>query len=153
MSTASTLLTQSAPLVAPLVAIDSSALVRRYVSDPGRPLVMATMAEADGWCASSLVRPEVQAALYDLAFDRTGLEELWRSFRADWDHIMQVPVDDRCLARATELATAFRLRTVDAIHLAAADRLPRPVQYLTFDRRQITAAVELGLHLVSPFDG
>ncbi|MGI9601946.1 MAG: type II toxin-antitoxin system VapC family toxin [Acidimicrobiales bacterium] len=135
----------------PLLAIDSSALLRRYVTDPDRTLVMTTMAEADTWCASRLVQPEVQAALHQLAFDRTQLEQLWRSFRADWDHLAQIPVDDRCLARATELATAHRIRTVDAIHLAAADRLPRPVRYLTLDRRQIAAAAELGLEVVSPF--
>jgi len=133
-----------------LVAVDSSALLRRYVADPDRTLVLSTMARAVTWCASALVRPEVQAALHQVVVDRVQLDGLWRSFRADWDHIAQVPVDDRCLARATELATAFRIRTVDAVHLAAADRLPRPVQYLTFDRRQLAAAAELGLHVVSP---
>ncbi|MDH5237371.1 MAG: type II toxin-antitoxin system VapC family toxin [Acidimicrobiia bacterium] len=134
-----------------LLAVDSSAVIRRYVTDADRDLVMATMQDAPIWCASALVRPEVQATLHQLAFDRVQLDDLWRAFRADWDHMARVPVDDRCLARATELATAFRVRIGDAIHLAAADRLPRPVRFLTFDRRQISAASELGLDVVSPF--
>jgi predicted nucleic acid-binding protein len=134
-----------------VVAVDSSAVVRRYLTGPDRDLVLTTMDRADTWCASALVRPEVQAALHQVVVDRTQLDPLWRAFRADWDHMAQVPVDDRCLARATELATAFRVRIVDAIHLAAADRLPRPVAFLTFDRRQIAAAAELGFEVVSPY--
>jgi uncharacterized protein len=36
------------------------------------------------------------------------------------------------------------------VHLAAADRLPRPLHYLTFERRQIPAAAALGFDVVSP---
>lgn len=134
-----------------ILAVDSSAVVRRYLTDPDGRLVLDTMARARVWCASALVRPEVQATLHQVVVDRAQLDPLWRAFRADWDHMAHVPVDDRCLARATELATAFRVRIVDAIHLAAADRLPRPVAFLTFDRRQIAAAAELELEVISPY--
>ena len=54
-----------------------------------------------------------------------------------------------CLDRAAELARAHPLRIVDAIHLAAADRLPRPVTYATFDDHQIPVALALGFDVVS----
>ena len=60
------------------------------------------------------------------------------------------PLDDRCLARAVEIGATYGVRIVDAIHLAAADRLPGPVRYLTFDRHQIPAADALGFEVVSP---
>jgi hypothetical protein len=41
------------------------------------------------------------------------------------------------------------VRTVDAIHLAAADRLPRPTTYLTFDPGQIPVAMALGYDVTS----
>jgi predicted nucleic acid-binding protein len=63
-----------------------------------------------------------------------------------------VPVDDRCLARAVELGATFGVRTVDALHLAAADRLPRPATFVSFDRRQLPAAAALGFEVVTPFD-
>ena len=44
----------------------------------------------------------------------------------------------------------FGVRLVDAIHLAAANRLPGPVRYLTFDRQQIPAAAALGFEVISP---
>jgi hypothetical protein len=38
---------------------------------------------------------------------------------------------------------------VDALHLAAADRLPRPLTYLTFDPGQIPVALALGFEVAS----
>jgi hypothetical protein len=36
------------------------------------------------------------------------------------------------------------------VHLAAADRLPRPATYLTYDRHQIPAAAGLGFDVRAP---
>lgn len=130
--------------------VDTSALVKRYVSEPDRGLVVATMAADDVWVASSLARTEAMLTLHQLAPGPHSQERLWHAFRDDWDAFVVVPVDDRCLARAVELGAQFSLRVVDAIHLAAADRLPRPLKYLTFDRRQIPAAAALELEVVSP---
>jgi predicted nucleic acid-binding protein len=130
--------------------VDTSALVRRYVHAPGRELVVTTMAEEAAWCASALARTEVLLALRQLAGHRHQQDELWRAARDDWDRFWVVPVDDRTLAAAVEVGAAFGLRTVDAVHLAAADRLPRPLRYLTFDRHQIPAAAGLGFEVVSP---
>ena len=52
-----------------------------------------------------------------------------------------VPIDERTLGRAVELGTLYGLRTVDAVHLAALDRLPCPLGLATLDARQIPAAV------------
>ena len=39
---------------------------------------------------------------------------------------------------------------VDALHLVAIDRIPRPFKYVTFDHAHMSAAVELGLLLRLP---
>ena len=130
--------------------VDTSALVKRYVAEPDRQLVVDAMRADDVWVASSLARTEAMLTLHQLAPGPHSQERLWHAFRDDWDAFVVVPVDDRCLARAVELGAQFSLRVVDAIHLAAADRLPRPLKYLTFDRRQIPAASALGLEVVSP---
>ncbi|HVF32648.1 MAG TPA: type II toxin-antitoxin system VapC family toxin [Acidimicrobiales bacterium] len=133
------------------VFVDTSALVQRYVDEPGRRLVLDTMAEEDGaWVASALARTEVMITLHQLAAGPRQQARLWSSFRDDWDAFAVVPVDDRCLGRAVELGSSFSMRIVDAIHLAAADRIPRPARYLTFDRHQIPAATALGFEVVSP---
>ena len=41
------------------------------------------------------------------------------------------------------------MRTTDALHLAAADRLPRPLTFLTFDPAQIPVAMSLGFDVAS----
>lgn len=133
-----------------VLAIDSSALLRRYVADRQRPLVMTAMAEAEIWVASALARSEVMLALHQTAHDLDSQRSSWAAVRDDWEALWEVPVDGRCLARATEIGARYGITLVTAIHLAAADRLPRPVRFLTLDRRQIPAAADLGLDVVSP---
>ena len=133
--------------------VDTSALVRRYVQGPGRDLVVEAMAADDAWCASALCRSETLLVLHRLAVTPSQHERMWGRLRDDWDAFVVVPVDDRCLAHAVELGATYGLRTVDAVHLAAADRLPRPARYVTFDRRQIPAAAALGFAVVSPESG
>lgn len=134
------------------LSVDTSALVRRYVRGAGHGLVTEAMADDETWCASALARAEALQALHHVAVTPGQHDHLWSALRADWERFHVVPVDDRCLARAVEVGTAFRVRAVDAIHLAAADRLPRPVRYLTFDRRQIPAAAALGFEVLAPFE-
>jgi predicted nucleic acid-binding protein len=133
-----------------VLAIDASAFVKRYLREPGHDLVVETMAADDVWCASELCRTEVLLVLHRIASGPRQARDLSAAFREDWDACNVVPVDDRCLARATDVGTEYGLRTVDAIHLAAADRLPRPAHFLTFDRHQIPGALAIGLEVISP---
>lgn len=135
-----------------MLAIDTSALVRRYVRGSGHGLVTEAMADDPTWCASALARAETLQALHQLAVTPGQHDALWHMLRTDWDTFHVVPVDDRCLADAVEIGSTYRVRSVDAVHLAAAARLPRPLRYLTFDRRQIPAAAGLGLEVVAPHD-
>lgn len=130
------------------LAIDTSALVKRYVDEPESDAV-ATLMDADPeWCASELVRCEVTILLSRLATGPSQAEHMTRLFHTDWDAFHVVPVDERCLTRAARIGADFGLRVVDAIHLAAATRLPRPVRYLTLDPRQVVTAVALDLEPV-----
>lgn len=129
--------------------VDTSALVRRYLHDRHRPLVIDTMAADDPWCASALVRTEAQLVLHRASVSARQQTELWRTLRDEWEAFWIVPLDDRCMARAVEVGATYGVRIVDAVHLAAASRLPAPVRYLTFDRQQIPAAAALGFEVVS----
>ncbi|MBM36591.1 MAG: hypothetical protein CL460_05410 [Acidimicrobiaceae bacterium] len=131
------------------VALDSSALLKRYLFEPGHELVNEYLRSDSTWCASALARTEVQLALHRVASDLEEQRRLWSTFREDWERIAVVPTDQRCLARAVEIGATFLLGTIDALHLAAADRLPRPLTYLTFDSHQIPAALDLGFDVVS----
>jgi len=115
--------------------VDTSALVRRYVDEPGHDLVVEAMAGEDPWVASALARTETMITLHQLATGPRQQARLWSGFRDDWDAFAVVPVDERCLARAVEIGSQF---------------IPRPLRYLTFDRHQIPAAASLGFEVISP---
>lgn len=129
--------------------VDTSALVKRYVDEPGRDTVVAAMAGDDEWCASELARTEAMLTLHRMAATPRQADRLWRALRADWDAFHVVPVDDRCLAAAVDIGANHGLAVNHAIHLAAASRLPRPVRYLTLDPRQVSTAIALDLELVT----
>ena len=129
--------------------VDASALLRRYLHDRHRPLVLDAMGEASEWCTSALTRTEAQLVLHRASVSARQQRALWGALRDEWEAFWVVPLDDRCTARAVEIGATYGLRTVDAIHLAAADRLPGPVRYLTLERQQIPAADALGFEVVS----
>lgn len=129
--------------------LDASALVALHLDTPARPVVREAMADDPEWCSSGLTLMEA-LALVDRVVEapvlRSDLEDL---VRLTWDRLAVVPVDQRCIDRATTLMREQPLRLSDALHLAAADRLPRPVRFVTFDPNQIPVALALGLDVVS----
>jgi len=131
-----------------MLVLDTSALVKRYVDETGSKDVIELMAGDSSWCASGLCRAETHVTLCHLGFEDATLRRLGRLLDADWEHFHVVPVDDVCLARAVEIGREGRLRTLDAIHLAA-DRLPRPFPFVTFDIRQAHGADALGFDLAA----
>ncbi len=136
----------------PLV-IDTSALLCRYLPDARRRFVGEVMGQFPQLVVSALARTEVLLALHQAAGHPERHRTLWDSVGRDWDLFWEVPLDGRCMARATEVGARYGLSVANAIHLAAADRLPRPVAFLTLDRRQIPGAADLGFRVCSPVDG
>jgi predicted nucleic acid-binding protein len=137
----------------PCLAVDTSALRCRYLPDARRRFVGEVMAGREDRVGSALARTEVLLALHQAAGGADRQRSLWEAVRRDWDLFWEVPLDGRCLSRATEIGARYGLTVVDAVHLAAADRLPQPVEYLTLDRRQIPAAADLGFRVRSPVEG
>ncbi len=131
------------------IALDTSALVARHLAMPGRTVALTAMAADRDWCASALALTEALVLIDRLTDDPDLRRDLEDAIRLDWDRIAVVPVDRACLDRAADLARAQPLRLSDALHLAAADRLPRPLRFLTFDAGQIPVALALGFDVLS----
>jgi predicted nucleic acid-binding protein len=132
------------------VALDTSAWLARFLEGPTHAVVLDAMRADPDWCASALVLSESLMLLERLGDDPDRTDDLRRALRDDWERVHIVPVDQQCLDRAAELGRTQPLRTVDAIHLAAADRLPRPVTFVTFDPAQIPVALSLGFEVPTP---
>jgi predicted nucleic acid-binding protein len=132
-----------------VIFVDTSALVKRYLNENGSRTVMAAM-DADGmWTAAAVALSECEITLCHRASGEPASAPLIAALRREWAKFTIVPVDEACLARARESGCQFGTRTMDSIHLAAAARLPRPLTFVTFDRRQAAAAAGMGF-LVRP---
>ena len=131
------------------VALDTSALLALAVDGAPREVVLAAL-DADGvWGASALAMGEALPAIDRLTDEAVLRADLEDAVRLAWDHVHVVPVDQRCLDRAAELAREQPVSVGRAIHLAAAERMPAPIRFVTFDPAQIAVALGLGFDVVS----
>jgi predicted nucleic acid-binding protein len=135
------------------VVLDTSALLALAVDGPQRKVVLDALNEGrardEVWAASAMALTEALPAidrLTDEAILRLDLED---AIRHAWDHLHVVPVDQRCLDRAAALARTQPVRLSDAIHFAAAERLPGPIRFVTFDPAHIGTAMGMGFDVTS----
>lgn len=131
------------------VALDTSALLALVVDGAQRAIVLDALDGDPVWSASALALTEALPAIDRLADEPVLRLDLEDAIRLAWDHMHVVPVDQRCLDRAARLAREQPVRLTGAIHLAAAERMPAPVRFVTFDPGQIGVALGLGLDVVS----
>lgn len=132
------------------LALDTSALLAIIADTPGRSVVIDALDRHDHWFASELALAEALAAIDRLTDETILRHDLEDSLRFTWDWLYTVPVDTRCLEIAGHIARDIPARMSDAIHLAAATRIPRPVSFVTLDPAQIAFAEHLGLTAISP---
>ena len=72
-----------------------------------------------------------------------------RALREEWASFAVVEVDQRLADAAGEPALGYQLRSLDALHLAAATLLPADdLVVAAWDRRLHAAAIELGLRVL-----
>lgn len=129
--------------------LDTSALVTSVVEGSGRTIVHAALVEDADWCASNLALAEALAVIPRLTDEDVLRGDIEDSLRLLWDRLAVVPVDQLCLDRAAAIARTQPIRIGNAIHLAAAERLPRPLRFATFDPAQIPVALSLGFDVIS----
>jgi predicted nucleic acid-binding protein len=132
------------------VALDATALLAVAIEGPARRLVLDALEHDGTWAASALALTEAVAAIDRLTDEAVLRDDVEDAVRLAWDRLHVVPVDPACLDRATQLMREQPVRITHAIHLAAADRLPRPIRFVTFDAAQIPVALGLGFDVVSP---
>lgn len=131
------------------IALDTSALLAIAVDGPARATTLDALAHDTVWAASAMALTEALPAIDRLTDEDVLRADLEDAVRRTWDHLHIVPVDQRCLDRAAALARSQPVRLTDAIHFAAAERLPRPIRFVTFDPVQIGIALGLGFDVVS----
>jgi uncharacterized protein len=131
------------------LVLDTSALLALAVDGRQRATVIEALAIDDLWAASAMALTEALPAIDRLVDEPILRLDLEDAIRLVWDHLHVVPVDQRCLDVAAMLARSQPVRLSDAIHFAAAQRLPLPVRFVTFDPTQIGVALGLGFDVLS----
>ncbi len=103
------------------------------------------MAADDRWTSCRVAFLETARALGLSPESRETLS----GFRRDWHAVRVVEVDQSLAEQATELAIGHGLRSLDALHLAAAIVAdPGDLIFATWDPRLWKAGAKLGLRLL-----
>jgi predicted nucleic acid-binding protein len=132
---------------------DTSAVIKRVLSEPGSDVAVDIWKHAERVVSSEMVYPEARAAL--AAARRTGRLDGPRLRKAACrlEHLFGdlelVRMDDAIATDAGGLAEQHRLRGYDAVHLAAALSIDAPrVVVATWDRELAVASNACGMAVV-----
>lgn len=133
--------------------LDASALVKRYVTEPGSREVIELTTDAAGVATVLVSRAEVAAAFGRAVrlgvLDGPSGRRAHRRFAREWADFVRLPVTEALVARAETLAWDHGLRGYDAVQLAAAlawqDSVGQEVVLATFDRQLWETAPRVGL--------
>jgi predicted nucleic acid-binding protein len=134
----------------PLFYADASALAKTLLREKESSALLAYVEGAD-LVSSDLVLTEIPRALHRAAAGdpSLSLDALLQRARELIDALALLPLDPPLLAGAGALAEPL-LRSLDAIHVAAAVSLHPIDAFVTYDERQAAAARLVGLRTVAP---
>jgi predicted nucleic acid-binding protein len=141
-----------------IIYLDSSALVKLYVREPGSDRVRFLLNQADSSASSAIAYAEIRAALArrhrEGAISLEALTHAKSALLSDWQRIFVVPVLPSIAISAGETAEQYALRGMDAVHLATAFWLQteqdEPVTLAAWDMRLVEAAATAGLSVEGP---
>jgi predicted nucleic acid-binding protein len=128
--------------------VDSSALLKRYVDEPDSELADSLLRSDPSLLTGRHTIVEVRRNLARL-LDGRDLATARSAFTGDLEALSIVELDEVTCEAAATVAEITGVRTLDALHLGAAQRVGGPaVPFLTFDARQAQAARALGLTVI-----
>ena len=128
--------------------VDSSALIKRYIEEPDSDSA-ALILESDPVLATSwLTVVEVRRNVARL-LDGNARRVALRCAERDFDTMALITCDGAVSTAGAAIGEILGVRSLDAIHLASAQRLMiESLGFVTFDLRQGQAARSLGLRVL-----
>jgi predicted nucleic acid-binding protein len=128
--------------------VDSSALLKLYVDEPesddAQRLIDVDPVLVTAWVTYVEVRRNLARLLSGPALTKAR-----EACARDLEAMALVNLDERGWRRAADIGEVVGVRSLDALHLAAAQQLQVPdLLFCTFDLRQGQAARQLGLRVV-----
>ncbi len=132
------------------VFFDSSAFVKRYVSENGTQTVLEWCEQATEIGLSGIALPEIISTFCRLRregkIDETQYQQLKSLLITDMQDAEICNLTPTVLAHAISSLETNRLRGMDAIHIGSALALKVDV-FISGGNRQIEAATQAGLHV------
>jgi len=138
--------------------LDTSALVKRFVSEAGSREVQTLLTRGEPVASASIAYAELYSGL-TRRHREGGLSQLQyrracRHFETDWMAFIKVDLGGEILSSARALIQRHALRAFDAIHLASALGLQaavnEPVTFMASDARLLRAATGERLTAINP---
>jgi predicted nucleic acid-binding protein len=127
--------------------LDTSSLVKLYVTEPESDGVRDLVADADVVATSAIAYPEARAALArrrrERALSPAAFSGAKRALENDWRRYLAIDVTMAVCVHAGDLAERYRLRGYDSVHLASFLEIVMradEVRFSSFDRDLNTAA-------------
>jgi uncharacterized protein len=138
-----------------ILYLDSSAIVKKYVIEPGSEEVEKARSRASAVGTAVINRVEVVAALAKAArmkvIGPADAEAAIHSFNRSWPDLIRTRITERLIQHASDLATVHGLRGYDSVQLASAaawqQAVGNHVTFATFDRQLWRAAKAVGLEV------
>jgi predicted nucleic acid-binding protein len=126
------------------IYVDSSALLKHYLSEPDRSQYEEILNRDPDWVMARHTDVEVRRNLARHLMTEDFVR-IRKDFEADWWLSSIVELDEGVCDRACEIAESTGARTLDALHLAAADLFGGgDLAFVTADGRQGRIARSLG---------
>jgi uncharacterized protein len=122
--------------------VDSSALLKLYLDEPETTTAREILA-AQRWATGRHTYVEVRRNLARALRD-SALQTARERFASDWEEVDVVDIGAHVAEVSAVLAERTGLRTLDALHLGAAEPVGGSRAFLTFDHRLGEAARSLG---------
>jgi predicted nucleic acid-binding protein len=126
-----------------LVYLDTSALVKLYVREPGTNDVQQLVKSSSPVGTSIISKAEAAAAFSKAVrvgyISSDGAQTAWQAFVAAWPSLVRLAINETIVTQAGTLAFTYGLRGYDAVHLATAlnwqDTLDVSVLFTTYDQQ------------------
>jgi predicted nucleic acid-binding protein len=132
------------------VFLDSSALAKRYVQEPGSDRLDEILSSAASLGVSIICISDVVSALCRRRRERKLSRQQYlmakQALFEDIEDASVINVTDQVMARAVELLERWPLRSSDAVHVASAAEWSAEL-FVSADERQCAAARRYGLQV------
>lgn len=138
--------------------LDTSALIKRFVSEKGSPVILTLIQRKGPIATAKIAYAEIYAGLTrklrEGSLSNAQYTMTCRQFEGDWNAYIQVELQDTILRCARDLIKRHPLRGFDAVHLASAislkDALGEAITFVAADEHLLLAARAEHLRILHP---